>query len=173
MQLHLVDVSPEIVEAWKTAFNGLDDVVIACGNILELAEDTIVSPANSYGYMDGGIDQIYRDFFGLQIETTVQDSIRQKGWSSLPVGSSIVVKTNHKRIPFMIVAPTMFLPEPIKPENCFYAMFAVLNAWNRNSHIIKKVFCPGLGTGVGCVDPTDSANEMAKAYTKWLNLKIG
>jgi hypothetical protein len=50
-------------------------------------------------------------------------------------------------------------------------MSAILNAVDRHSDILKKVFCPGLGTEVGCVEAIDSANEMAKAYSKWLSLK--
>ncbi len=171
MQLHLIDTLEEVVAAWRIAFEGFESVHIRQGNILDYAEDTIVSPANSYGYMDGGIDRIYIDYFGVQIERTVQDTIRSRGESYLPVGSSVVVKTNDARIPLMIVAPTMFLPEPIRPEKCFYAMSAILNAYQRNSAHIKSVYCPGLGTGVGQVEPEDSAREMANAYRKWLSSK--
>ena len=167
MELHLVDISNEMVEAWKKEFSEYENVYVSLGNILEFAENTIVSPANSYGYMDGGIDRVYRDFFGIQIERTVQDEISKGEENFLPVGSSIVVNTNHSQIPYMIVAPTMFLPEPITPENCFYAMSAILNAYDRNSKHMNKIFCPGLGTGVGCVTPSDSAREMAHAYQKW------
>src|SRR3990167_3412702 len=146
MQLYLVDVLEEMIVAWRNAFDGLRGVNVIHGNILDYAEDTIVSPANSYGYMDGGIDRIYRNHFGMQIERTVQESIKALGQSYLPVGSSIIVQTNDSKIPLMIVAPTMFLPEPIKPEKCAIAMSAVLAAYESRSAHIKKVYCPGLGT---------------------------
>lgn len=167
MELFLIDTSPVIVSAWDRVFFDLPEIVIEQGNILDRAENTIVSPANSYGYMDGGIDRVYRDFFGTSIENTVQDSIKKKWGNYLPVGSSILVQTGSQTIPYLIVAPTMFLPEPIKPQNCFYAMSAILNAVDKHKNIVSKVFCPGLGTGVGQVEPIESAKEMKAAYLKW------
>ena len=66
MELWLVDINQELVEAWRNEFRGFDEVNLVCGNILRIAENTIVSPANSYGYMDGGIDLEYTYHFGLQ-----------------------------------------------------------------------------------------------------------
>lgn len=47
MELWLVDINLAIVEAWKQAFTEFDDVYIKHGNILEIAENTIVSPTRS------------------------------------------------------------------------------------------------------------------------------
>jgi len=167
MKLHLVDTMPEMVTAWDRVFFDTPDVEIHHGNILDFAEDTIVSPANSYGYMDGGIDKVYRDHFGIKIEQTVQNAIIKTGESYLPVGSSLIVRTGNSKVPLMIIAPTMFLPEAVKPQNCFYAMSAILNAYNKNQENIKNIYCPGLGTGVGQVEPIESAKEMKAAYLKW------
>jgi hypothetical protein len=62
MKLYLVDRSPDLITAWQELFAGLNNVFICEGDILSIAEDTIVSPANSYGFMDGGIDRSYLDF---------------------------------------------------------------------------------------------------------------
>lgn len=45
LEIWLVDVLPDLVNAWKREFKEFPEVHAACGNILELAEDTIVSPA--------------------------------------------------------------------------------------------------------------------------------
>lgn len=50
-----------------------------------MAEHCVVSPANSYGFMDGGIDAAYRSFFGLQIERTVQEAVARRPEGRLPV----------------------------------------------------------------------------------------
>jgi len=47
-------------------------------------------------------------------------------------------------------------------------MAAILNEVHRHRNIVSKVFCPGLGTGIGQVHPTEAAKEMANAYRKWL-----
>ncbi len=156
-----------MITAWDRVFFDTSDVEIEHGNILDFAEDTIVSPANSYGYMDGGIDKVYRDHFGIEIEKSVQDAIRKTGETYLPVGSAVIVNTNNLRVPLMIVAPTMFLPEAVKPQNCFFAMSAILNIYTKHKKKIENIYCPGLGTGVGQVEPIDSAKEMKSAYLKW------
>jgi O-acetyl-ADP-ribose deacetylase (regulator of RNase III) len=59
MRLHLVDVQPDVVSAWREAFSVFPEVTIRQGDILGVAVNTIVSPANSHGFMDGGIDAQY------------------------------------------------------------------------------------------------------------------
>lgn len=167
MKLSLIDTSVEMVTAWDRVFFDTSDVDIQHGNILDFAQDTIVSPANSYGYMDGGIDKAYRDHFGVEIEKTVQDAIHNTRDKYLSVGAALIVNTNDIKIPRMIIAPTMFLPEAVKPQNCFFAMSAILNIYNRHKNKITNIYCPGLGTGVGQVKPLDSAKEMKAAYLKW------
>src|SRR5262249_59304991 len=110
MNLHLIDLNERLVEAWGVVFQQFPEVTIQQGDLLAVAENCVVSPANSYGFMDGGIDAAYRAFFGAQIETAVQDAIARRPEGHLPVGASLVVRTGHQRVPFMIVAPTITLP---------------------------------------------------------------
>jgi hypothetical protein len=51
----LRDIDDELVQSWKNHFKGVENVSISCGDIFELKADAIVSPANSFGYMDGGM----------------------------------------------------------------------------------------------------------------------
>ena len=158
-----VDTNPDLVRFWEEAFEGVADVSFHCADILELAHDTLVSPANSYGYMDGGIDRHYRNYFGIGIEQAVQAAIAETGHSYLPVGKAIMVPTGHESIQKLIVAPTMFLPEPIPAADCGKAMSAAIRCV-RSYPDIETVFCPGFGTGIGQVDPRDAAREMADAF---------
>jgi O-acetyl-ADP-ribose deacetylase (regulator of RNase III) len=166
MRLHFVDCNPEIVRAWKNAFARHPEIDISEGDILTVATTCVVSPANSYGFMDGGIDAQYTQFFGLRPQTELQHHIATRG--ELPVGASVVVRTGHGRIPYMICAPTMRTPGAVPKANAFYAMAAVLNAAARNHELLPDVFCPGLCTGTGRVSAADAASEMAHAYAKWL-----
>lgn len=167
MNLHLVDINPELVKAWEKEFFQYDDVEILNTDILKVAKNTIVSPANSYGFMDGGIDRLYTEFFGLRPQTELQDLIKHREEGYLPVGASIMVSTGNSKIPFMIAAPTMITPGVIPSSNCFHAMIAVLVAAERNSRVVTDVYCPGLGTLTGRVDVDIAAKEMANAYGKW------
>ena len=165
MNLHLVDFNGHVVNAWAKAFERFPEVTIKQGDLLAVAKHCVVSPANSYGFMDGGIDAAYRTFFGAQIERTVQDAVTRRPEGLLPVGASLVVRTGHKLVPYMIVAPTMTVPEQVESGNCYRAMRAVLRVVD--DEIGRDVYCPGLATGVGMVPPEDAAMEMAQAYGDW------
>ena len=167
MKLCLVDTNATVAEELRATFSAFPEVTVSYGNILDIAECAVVSPANSYGFMDGGIDLAYSTFFGPRPETELRTAIAQRPSGHLEVGSAILVQTGHIRIPYLISAPTMVFPSRIPAHNCFYAMAAVLNAATRHSAVISSLFCPGLGTGVGEVEPSDAAREMASAYGKW------
>ena len=66
MRLHFVDTDGDLVEELRRAFASVADVTCTPGDILAVARHTLVSPANSYGFMDGGIDAAYSAFFGSQ-----------------------------------------------------------------------------------------------------------
>ena len=166
MKLVLVDQEPGLVDCWKKEFAAFPEVEIVCGKILSLAHNAIVSPANSYGYMDGGIDELYLQFFGLQIQDRVQDAISRRQEGFLPVGASLVVKTGHPMIPYLVVSPTMLIPEAVPASNCFFAMAATLRTASRAAEI-THLYCPGLGTGVGKIPFDVAAEEMENAYRKW------
>jgi O-acetyl-ADP-ribose deacetylase (regulator of RNase III) len=162
MELHLVDMDQELVDIWGVHFQQFQNVYIACSDILDVAENTIVSPANSYGYMDGGIDAQYVKFFGYSIQEKVRHAISLRVDGYLPVGSALLVETGHTRISYLITAPTMLGLGQVPAPNSFFAMAAVLKIVHEHRDKISKVFCPGLGTGVGGVPPEMAAEEMAK-----------
>ncbi|MDB6016499.1 MAG: AraC family transcriptional regulator [Pedosphaera sp.] len=167
MNLHLVDFNGHLVKAWIEAFDRFPEVTIQQGDLLLVARHCVVSPANSHGFMDGGIDAWYRTFFGAQIERTVQDAVNRRPEGHLPVGASLVVRTGHQIVPYMIVAPTMTMPEQVESRNCYRAMRAILRIAGADAEVGSNVYCPGLATGVGMVPPEHAAVEMALAYGDW------
>ena len=169
MELTLVDSNYKLVSEWRKAFSPFPEVKIFCDNILNVAECSVVSPANSFGRMDGGIDLVYANYFGWDLEERVMNAIDRLPGAILSVGSSIIINTNHKKIPYLIVSPTMRTPEIVPASHAYFAMSSTLKAAKQNPEKIEKIFCPGLGTGVGRISYSDAANEMAKAYSKFLN----
>jgi hypothetical protein len=148
LELILVDTNDELVSEWRKAFSSFPEVKIFCDNILNVAECSAVSPANSFGRM-AAIDRL--------------------PGAILPVGSSIIINTNHKRIPYLIVSPTMRTPEIVPSSHAYFALSSTLKVTHQYAEKIDKIFCPGLGTGVGRIPYSDAANEMAKAYSKFVN----
>jgi O-acetyl-ADP-ribose deacetylase (regulator of RNase III) len=158
-----------MADAWKEAFRGIQDVDIRIGDILESRADATVSPANSHGYMDGGIDLAYRAFFGLQIETRLQAHIRDFHDGELPVGQAAVLETGHRAIPYLVSAPTMRVPSDVSDTvNAYLAFRAALLAVQRHNTSsgsqIRSLLSPALATGVGGMDCGRAARQMAAAY---------
>ena len=167
MQLCLVDADATVAAALREAFGLFPEVSVEAADLLAVAHNTVVSPANSFGFMDGGIDAVFRTFFGAVLEDRVREAIGRHPEGYLPVGASVVVRTGHARIPYMVVAPTMLSPEQICKENCYRAMRAVLRLAASHEEVGRAVCCPGFGTGVGMVSPNEAAQEMAQAYRDW------
>lgn len=167
MRLHLVDASSAVVLALQEAFAAHQDVTVQHGDILTVAHGALVSPANSNGFMDGGIDQQYAAFFELVVQKRVLEAVRSRPEGHLPVGASVVVPTDHAKIPYLIVAPTMFAPGAVEAANAYRALRAVLRLHGSHPALDGDVFCPGLATLTGRVSPQDAASEMAEAYDDW------
>jgi len=167
MNLHLIDDNAEVANALRLAFQAHSEVEVAYGDLLKMARNCVVSPANSQGFMDGGIDRAFMSFFGAAIEAKVRETIGCRPEAHLPIGSSLMINTGHIVVPFLLVAPTMESPEMVEPINAYRAMRAILRIASTHEEIGRAVFCPGLCTGVGCVLPSDAANEMARAYQDW------
>jgi O-acetyl-ADP-ribose deacetylase (regulator of RNase III) len=170
--LMLRATSPELVMAWMEVFPELGPWSVGSNHILREKADAIVSPANSYGFMDGGIDLVYRNHFGLGIQTRLQHYLEQNYNGFLPVGEAIVIPTLNDNIPHMIVAPTMERPMDVNgTQNAYLAMRAILSCVSRfNRHAeasgekrIYRILCPGLCTGIGRMSPDESARQVRKA----------
>lgn len=54
MELILTSVSDDLAAAWRRFCAGYPMVRFHDGSILDVSCDAIVSPANSFGFMDGG-----------------------------------------------------------------------------------------------------------------------
>lgn len=164
MLIVLWDINPEVVMAWTEVFKDSEGFKFGCGSILQARVDALVSPANSFGFMDGGIDLEYRNFFGLGIQRRVQQVIEQRYGGELAVGSAFIVPTGHQRIKRLVVAPTMKTPQDITgTDNVYQAMKAALLAAQAADPPIERLGVPGMGTGIGRMDPFVSAEQMLKA----------
>ncbi|MBA3868378.1 MAG: macro domain-containing protein [Anaerolineae bacterium] len=174
MKLILVDINPALCLAWENAFKDLPDVEIHMGYFESIPEfDCMVSPANSFGLMDGGIDAAITRFFGVELMYAVQKRIIEDYLGEQPVGTSMIVRTPSDKHPFLAHTPTMRVPLTIShTDHVYLAMWAMLRAVHqhnqRNERQINIVACPGLGTGVGRVPFREAARQMSLAYKNYL-----
>ena len=136
-----------------------------------------VSPANSLGFMDGGIDlALSREVFP-GIESKVKAAIRATnnqnllGRYYLPIGSSLVVE--HDPSKALVVAPTMLLPQDVsKTRNAYYATIATLYniLVNRKESltecdIIFTSFCCGYGK----MSEEESVKQILQGINDYVN----
>jgi O-acetyl-ADP-ribose deacetylase (regulator of RNase III) len=106
VKFFLRDRNSELADAWTRYFKGIEDVEVSCGDIFDLQADAVVSPANSFGFMDGGIDLVYSHYFGWELQERLRELLRKEHDGELPVGQAVIVETYHDRIPYLISAPT-------------------------------------------------------------------
>ncbi|WP_457600109.1 macro domain-containing protein, partial [Hydrogenivirga sp.] len=60
------------------------EVEVKRGSLLEVDTDVIVNPANSYGYMGGGVAGVIRRFGGEEIEREAVEK------APIPVGKAVL-----------------------------------------------------------------------------------
>lgn len=169
-RLVLSDRSETLCAAWEKAFDGVDAVDVRCGDFFGPETDALVSPANSFGYMDGGLDAAIRAHLGVEIEVAVQSMIVERFHGEMPVGTAAVVETGSPARTFLVVAPTMRVPENVAHTlNAYLAFRALLvevarfNAGPGGARI-SSLTVPGLCTGWGAMDAERCAAQMRIAY---------
>ncbi len=170
--LILVDPKIKLCQTWEKAFENHPRVSIVHGYFEKVEEyDCLISPANSFGIMDGGIDLAIIRYFGRQLQDHVQAVIKEDYYGEQPVGTSFIVKTNHPKHPYLAHTPTMRVPMDITgTDHVYKAMLAMLQAVSNHNkkaaatERIKTVLCPGLGTATGRILPKEAARQMELAY---------
>ncbi|HEX9998154.1 MAG TPA: macro domain-containing protein [Abditibacterium sp.] len=175
MKIYLTSVESQLAKDWRQFCGDLDFVSVHEGSIFDLQCDAVVSPANSFGFMDGGIDLLYSRRFGWQVQERLQTLIREVHHGELLVGAAEIVETDA-HIPFLIAAPTMRVPMILRDSiNPYLAARAVLNLvkhgvfksgqWQgqKISEVVHSVAFPGLGTGIGQVGGAVCAHQVRTA----------
>ena len=168
MKIILAYRESELGEAWNALFAEQADVSIVDSDITTIDCDAIVSPANSFGFMDGGLDLALSKRFGWKIEKRLRAAIAELPERELLIGRTIVLPTDDERVPWLISAPTMRVPMSFNIAtsiNAYLAMKAILIAAKTHPKI-ESVAIPGLCTGVGKMPPEISCKQMFAAFNE-------
>lgn len=173
-RLVLCAVDEPLARAWLAVADGRTGVEVHRGSVLDIVAEAVVSPANSSGWMRGGIDAVYARAFP-QVEGNVRSAVLGLHGGEVPVGEALVVPTGEPEPEWLISAPTMRLPGELLPEDTvhpYLAARAVLRLWLGGRlddgrplrDVIRTIAMPGLGTGVGGVAPATCARQVAAAW---------
>ena len=178
------DINRSIVETMQEKIKS-DNSVFVCDDVRKIINnhnvDILVSPANSMGYMDGGIDKIYSMMF-TGIQKSVMDKIKTYNISSslpeisgqyvLPIGSAMNVEIDTNKYPTckqLFVCPTMEYPRNITdtPEIIYYTVCGMLNLVDHYDN--KTIAIPGLGTACGGLSAKIMCQQINSAFSEYNN----
>jgi O-acetyl-ADP-ribose deacetylase (regulator of RNase III) len=166
----LVDINPKMVKAWQDTFEENPEVEIVQGSMLECQVSAWVSPTNSAGRMDGGLDLVIKNHLGASIENQVQADIKQRYGGKMQVGFSTCVATGRTLPRYLISTPTMVTSNEDVSDTlnvalaCAAAFQAVHTQNEAEPGTVRSVALPGLGANTGRVPVEICADLMWTAY---------
>lgn len=171
-KLILCDPNRALCDEFEKAFK-FPDVEIVCDVFQNIQYDCVVSAANSFGLMDGGIDGAITDHYGLGLQDEVQRRIIDDYAGEQPIGTCLLVPAHRNGIlQYVAHTPTMRIPMDIsETENVYQAMRAMLmrvHKHNEIHHDIGRVACCGLGALTGGMPLERVAQQMALAYAYFI-----
>lgn len=174
-ELVLCAVDDSLANAWESARTSMSGSVrVHQGSVLDVAAQAVVSPANSYGWMRGGIDAVYARAFP-EVEQHVRSAVLAYHGGEVPIGEAVIVPTGEPQPRWLISAPTMREPGEQLPGDTvhpYLAAKAVFLTW-RDGRLedgtevrdaVVTIAMPGLGTGVGAVAPETCARQVTAAW---------
>ena len=135
-------------------------IIIKKGDITQERCDAIVNPANSLGFMGGGVAGAIKKIGGKEIE---DEAIRK---SPIELGKAIYTSGGNLPTKYVIHAPTMRRPAMrIGVQNLELATKAALNLGKILG--IKSIAIPGMGTGVGGIPYKIAAKRIITLIKKY------
>lgn len=169
LRVSLCDTNPDVAQSLARAFHDVECAEVLAGNLLDLDCDALVSPANSFGDMSGGLDQHIDNFYRGGAQRAAMNHIAERFHGELPVGVATILAMDSRRFPFLILSPTMRVPSRVSGTiNAYLSMRAMLVSVVEHNklqaQIIQSVAVPGLCTGVGGMAADEAALQMRAAY---------
>jgi O-acetyl-ADP-ribose deacetylase (regulator of RNase III) len=166
----LVDVNPQMVAAWRETFEDNLEVSIVHGSMIDQDVSAWVSPTNSAGRMDGGLDAVIKNYLGGGIEVAVQKQIGERYAGAMPVGHATCVATQKPKPRYLISTPTMVassedVSDSMNVVLAAAAAFQAVHQQNaKQKGSITSIALPGLGANTGRVPPQICSDLMWTAY---------
>ena len=166
MKIYLLSWDNEMVTAWERHFHNEQDVHVVKNEFARFMHEydvkCVVSPANSFGLMDGGYDHAIIKHFGEKLKDAVQSYIISEYNGEQPVGTSFIT-TIPGISGKLIHTPTMRTPSRIKdPMVVYWCMRTCLLLAEK--HDVNSIVIPAFGKGCGELDPEVIALMQKRAY---------
>jgi O-acetyl-ADP-ribose deacetylase (regulator of RNase III) len=172
MKIIFCDRNIQNLEALRNAFNNLHHFEFVQNNITSVKADCIVSPANSYGLMDGGVDRTINYSLNY-ISEKVKKIIQFRYGGEQPVGTCFIVPVENNQMTtgnykYLAHTPTMRIPKDVSnTDNAYIAFRALLTELfdhNRQYNDINTIVMTSFCSGAGKMSPTQAAQQMRLAF---------
>ncbi len=160
-----------MTKTWKIVFSNAPDVYVVRDDFKHFMDsgeaECVVSPANSYGLMDGGYDLAITEWFGEGLMKKVQTYILEHFRGEQPVATSFLIDTGKNDIK-LIHTPTMRVPTKIiDPMVVYQCMRTTL--LTVIEHNVQSVVIPAFGGGCGGLSPQMIAGMLREGYDQIMN----
>lgn len=177
MEIYLLDRNKDMTDAWHRAFDNhccnenihiINDTLV--NFLINYNIDGIVSPANSFGIMDGGYDKAIIDIFGEELQQKVRETLKWEVGGYQTPGTCITVPFNENLTLFH--TPTMRYPEEIADGRIvFDCMYNTIKAARLSK--CKAIVIPAFGGCTGALDFDVIARYMCMGweYDKFYDIK--
>lgn len=132
------------------------EIRVKKGDITEDDSDAVVVPANSLLIMGGGVAGAVKRKGGSEIEEEA------RRMAPIPIGKAVATGAGRLRAKMVIHSPTMERPAGETDLDKIYrsTRAAVELGWERGA---SSIAFPGMGTGVGGIEPSRAAEVMLNA----------
>ena len=178
--IHFVSLNSDWVQQIQTKFKDVPRTLAWVTKVQNVRRQgtVFVSPSNSLGFMDGGIDYSYSREMFPRCEGLLRDKIRDIGHTTalgrpyLRVGSAVWISLGSETA--MIAAPTMFMPQDVSDTlNAYHSFMAALMLMKKyltlkkSSAVFHTLVVTSHGCGYGHMTAEQSAVQMYEAYCDW------
>jgi len=129
--------------------------------------DVLISPANSFGEIQGGIDMQYYINFGRdKLQEKIYKEIQNKYNGEILVGEFCPIRLEESG-KILLLCPTMTVPMDVsQTRNAYYftrAFMKGLHILEKAGYNINKVLCPVPCVGVGGMSAENAAKQIKAA----------
>lgn len=167
MHIYLLDINKAMTDAWHKYFD-LPNVEIVNEDFATFMNkhsniEAIVSPANSFGFMDGGYDKAIIDYLGERAQTNVLTMLDAVYNGYQPIGTCLSIPFDKYII---LHTPTMRTPEVIVDHRVIFDCMrsCLLEASKQKC---KSIVIPAFGGLTGRVPYDTIARMMFFAYEQF------
>lgn len=139
-------------------------IIIKVGDVLSVPADVLISTANPWLNLSGGVNGAIREAVGPDLQTELHEFLKQQGTSTLPAGT--VVRSNAYTLPFIHILHAVAI-DPFYDSSIDIVKLTFEKALQMAIELqAATVSSPTLATGYGPMSIGDFASAIAPVLKK-------